>query len=379
MTSLKASQGLFWALVLCLSAAVAAENADADTINAQASAKLGVPFVEAKYLTAMELALAIFSAVFLVNFVLGWRANSGIGDKAVSILNPTLLPQFAKIGIDEKTALVKDGPADFCYYASGRRYCTGIYAWMELQNRQDLFARILRVFQPSMDDRCVLTVPLSLDNMEPISLFLVKPAELKRLKGGGETPSACVKAIEDIAGEVRQLASLPGKFHVLTDHEGVISAVLTDKIMSKIEPIASHIHSIQVTDSGRGWDMVSRQAGTHYVRAVFDMKPDDIDVVLKEMTEAVLMLVDAAANVKLPAAARTKAAALRKRIAAKREKERLAIAREEASERRAKEKRAAEEAKMEALKGSAAKQAKFEEKKRRQEVKQRMKKAQQKK
>jgi Protein of unknown function (DUF1682) len=345
-----------------------------------ASEALGLPVVDAVYLSMFERLVALLVVAFAVNFAVGLRTNYQLGGRASAILDALLAEEFASIGVDEKgTRLAKDGPCDFVYYASGRRHTTGLTAAFELRNRQDLLACILRVFQPSMKDRCVLTLPLSADfAMEPVSLLLIKPKELERARSGGERTSACVAAVEELAGEVRTLTALPGRFHALADHDGVIKGVLSEPIRALLAPVAAAVHFVQLTDSGRGWDVYSEQAGRRFVRLVFDLpvaSVEEMHAVLEPMVAVALALVDLSAKVKLSPAARTKALELRKRAADAAQKALLKAAREAQDEKRLAKKRADETAAEARTAGSAAKQAKALDKKRRDEVRARMKKA----
>lgn len=340
----------------------------------------GMPMMDPRGMSTLEGILTMAVILFVINFVQGFRVNMGLIPQLIAVMDPILETQFSKLGIDDAgTRFIKDGACDFVYYATGRRYATCLTAAFELQNRQDLFARVARLFQSSMKDRCVLSIPLAADYpMEPVSLLLVKSRELERLRNSGERTSACLRAVEEIAGEVGSFTSLPGKFHVLADHEGVVSAVLNKRIVSRLEPIASGLHSLQITDSGNGWDIYSEQVGPRFVRIVFDLPVTgvyDMRAVLEPMLGVAVDLVDMSANMKLAPAARTRAVELRKRAEEQRQKQRQKELREANEEKRLEKKRAAEKASDEKTAGSAAKQAKAAEKKRKLELKQRIKKA----
>lgn len=340
----------------------------------------GLAVIDPSGLSILELVLAAFVLLFAINIVQGWRTNTALIQPLISVLDPLLEAEFSKIGTDEEgTRFMKDGACDFVYYATGRRYATGVTAAFELQNRQDLFARSARLFQSSMADRCIITVPLSTDYaMEPVSLLLVRGKELERLRNGGERATASLAAVEELAGEVRDISSLDGKFHVLADHDGVISTVLCDRILNRLRPVTSSLQSLQLTDSGTGWDSYSRHAGSRFVRLVFDL-PVTSEAAMRDtlapMLATALDLVDMSARLRLPSAARTRAVELRKRASAQRQKQRQKELREANEEKRISKRLAAEQALEKKTAGSAAKQSKALEKKRKDELKQRMKKA----
>lgn len=344
------------------------------------TSETGLAMIDPHGLSILEVILAGFVLIFALNIVQGWRTNTALIRPLISVLDPLLEAEFSKLGTDEKgTRFVKDGACDFVYYATGRRYATGLTAAFELQNRQDMFARAGRLFQASMADRCVITVPLSTDYaMEPVSLLLVRAKELERLRNGGERTTASLAAVEELAGEVREIPSLDGKFHVLADHDGVISTVLCDRILEHLRPVTSGLQSLQLTDSGTGWDSYSRHAGSRFVRLVFDL-PVTSEAAMRDtlapMLATALDLVDMSARLRLPSAARARAVELRKRASAQKQKQRQIELREANEEKRVSKRLAAEQALEKKTAGSAAKQAKALERKRKDELKQRLKKA----
>ena len=51
---------------------------------------------------------------------------------------PSWEPQFAHIGSNEGHKLIRDGPRDYIFYASGRLYVQHVYAFIRLVARHDL-------------------------------------------------------------------------------------------------------------------------------------------------------------------------------------------------------------------------------------------------
>lgn len=216
--------------------------------------------------------------------------------------------------------------------------------------------------------------------MEPIALLLIRAKELERLRNSYDLrTTACVKGVEDMAGHVRDVKTLPGGFVVLADHDGVVSAVLNTAVRGLLMPVAKRLHSVQVTDSGKGWDMYAEAAGPRYVRIVFDLPTgggqEEMDEVVRPLVEVALALVDMSGNLSLSKVTRAKAVQLRKRILAEKEKERLAKRKDELEEEKEIKKKAEAEAEARRVAGDPGKQARALEKLRKKELKQRMKKA----
>ncbi|MCI15222.1 hypothetical protein A2U01_0036358, partial [Trifolium medium] len=63
---------------------------------------------------------------------------------------------FSLLGIgdggDDTPLLLKEGQTTFKFYASGRRYCQGLLATLELKSRHDLIARIYNMVVPCKDE-----------------------------------------------------------------------------------------------------------------------------------------------------------------------------------------------------------------------------------
>jgi Protein of unknown function (DUF1682) len=332
--------------------------------------------IDSVWLYAFELMLVGLSAIFAANYVVGLRYNQALADAAVATLNPALVSQFARLGVDkDNTPLLKDGPSNFFYYATGRQFTTGLTVSMEMADRMDLFYRVANLWEASRGDQCSFLLPLTDDfAMEPISLFISRRKELERLRVAGDVTARRVKSIESLAGEVMQPAFMGDEFVILADHADVITAMLPGHIRDILASVAPSLLSIHVTDTGAPWDYQALNT-TRVVHLVFKL-PGSADgnamsSVLKPMTTLAMHFVDACAKVKLSPAARTRGTELRRAAKADEEKRRMKQRREDAEQRKV-EKRLAEEEKVSKL--SAAQQAKYDEKSRKRELAKRMRK-----
>lgn len=63
--------------------------------------------------------------------------------------------QFAHVGNDKGHVLVKDGPADFLFYASGRIHCQYLRARLQMLPRHDPIAFLYRCLSPRQD--CIVS------------------------------------------------------------------------------------------------------------------------------------------------------------------------------------------------------------------------------
>ncbi|KAJ6941968.1 hypothetical protein NC652_007907 [Populus alba x Populus x berolinensis] len=91
---------------------------------------------------------------------MSWAAKDPIFEKSFSLLG---------IGEGEDSPLLlREGQAVFKLYASGRRYCRGLLATMELKSREDLLSRIYyNTVVPCKDIEISFEVHMSDDAMDP--------------------------------------------------------------------------------------------------------------------------------------------------------------------------------------------------------------------
>lgn len=358
----------------CAQLVAASETIETDSQQMKASEVL--PFVDEKYLRIFEYLLGAFTCGLIYNYFRGAAQNQAMANAIVSVLNPRAMGQFWRIGHNEDgVALMRDGPADFWYYATGRRYATGMSAQLKLQNRQDLIAALNgSIASAPPKDVINLVLPLSEDfAMEPISLLAVKRQELKRMKAGTEMTLESLKAVETLAGEIEERSTIIDEdFTVFADHAETITTMFNSRIRGLIADAAPWISSIHVTDSGGSWDMQCAQT-KRFVRVSFAIPPttseEELEKVIDPCLQIAVGLVDLCGTVKLPAAARTKALELRRRVAAVKQKAMMKKRQEALAEKKLQKEREEQEriAKM-----SAADQAKYEKKKKKKDLRSKM-------
>jgi Protein of unknown function (DUF1682) len=351
-----------------------------DSVDADPIASLFATSSDVFYMKLFELFLVVLTVLFAGGMLYGYRTNSAIAEAAVASLKPLLLPQFAKLGIDSGeggNGLYKDGVADMWYYATGRLHTTGLTVQFKLQKRMDLFATIVGLWEAVALDRCIFTLPLSVDfPMEPISLFLVKRKELHVLRDSGGMRGAAVRGVESLAGvAVDNVEGLDGSWTLFTDHTEVLTRFLPPPVFKLVASMSGVLQSLHITEEGASWDPQAARA-TRFVRLEFDLPAsasiDDMDKVMAPMVAIAMSLVDAAATVKLTAPARAKAVELRHRVKTEEQKARMKKRQEEVEAEKLEKKR---EEEQKIMKMSGSQQAKVEEKRRKKELQKRLKKA----
>ncbi|MCO5606615.1 hypothetical protein L7F22_060803 [Adiantum nelumboides] len=110
------------------------------------------------------------------NIALAWAAQfagkNGIFDKNFSFLGTSAEP--------DSPVLIKEGQNTFKFYASGRRFCRGLLATMDLQCRHDLITCMWYFVSPRKDE-ITIDVFMNDENMEPLTFALVRKKNAKTM------------------------------------------------------------------------------------------------------------------------------------------------------------------------------------------------------
>ncbi|KAF7842782.1 DExH-box ATP-dependent RNA helicase DExH7, chloroplastic isoform X1 [Senna tora] len=107
----------------------------------------------------VEIVCGSFLIMFAINYFTGKRENENIAlawAAQFAAKDSIFEKNFSLLGIgeggDDAPLLLKEGQTIFKFYASGRRYCQGLLATMELKSRHDLIARIYNMIVPTRDE-----------------------------------------------------------------------------------------------------------------------------------------------------------------------------------------------------------------------------------
>lgn len=319
-----------------------------------------------------EMAMAALVVVFTITFVVGSFTNRSLAKKITSHMEELCISQFAHTGVSSTDKMLKDGQSYYWFYATGRRYTSGLSVLMDLAKRMDVFAYSSALFSAPQKDRIIFYLPLTDDfDMEPMSLLLVRKKELSRLRELKE--GVPLREAEAVAANVLELNGIPMDFVCMTEHSDVAASLLSDSIRALIQENGRYINSIHVAENGASWDSQC-ELTKRLIRVDFSLpaKSSLIPSVLEAMMQISMHLVDAAGEVKLNAAAKKKAIELRKKAVQEVERQIQKKRAEEAAARRLEKKKEEEEA---IGKMSREKQMKYEERKRKKEMNARMRKA----
>lgn len=346
---------------------------DLDAASASTTTKQSPLAADDQTMMLFEMVVAALLAAFVVVFVLGSRSNLVLAREVAGLLEEAVGTQFAQVGVDRGKKLMRDGQSCYWFYATGRRYTSGMMVLMDFARRMDMFSYTSSFMTSPQKDRVIMYLPITSDvDMEPMSMFLVTRKELARLKELDE--GFALKAAEAFAVHVTGVNGLPSDFVAMSEHPDIITALLPDSIRAIILENAKFVNSIHVAESGTArWDSQSK-ASQRLVRVDFNLPVRNslLPEVVEGMVKVAIHLVDAAAEVKLTPAAKKKAVEVRRKAAQEIERIQQKKRAEEAVARRLEKKKEEEEA---VAKMSREKQIKYEEKKRKKEMNARMRKA----
>ncbi|QHO05826.1 hypothetical protein HN51_064802 [Arachis hypogaea] len=184
----------------------------------------------------VEIVCISFLIVFAINYFTGKRENENIAlswAAQFAAKDSIFEKNFSLLGIgdggDDSPLLLKEGQTTFKFYASGRRYCQGLLATLELKSRHDLIARIYNMVVPTRDE-ISFEVYMNDDAMDHVVFAMAKKKAAKAMHKD-------VKDLQRFAGFV----SAPNGRKWITDDLAVISEskevageLITDAVIDQV-------------------------------------------------------------------------------------------------------------------------------------------------
>ncbi|KAI4298952.1 hypothetical protein L6164_032457 [Bauhinia variegata] len=284
--------------------------------------------------------------IFAINFFTGKRENENIAlawAAQFATKDSIFEKNFSLLGIgksvdDDAPLLVKEGHTIFKFYASGRRYCQGLLATMELKSRQDLIARLYNMIVPTRDE-ITFEVYMNDDAMDHVVFAMAKKKVAKAMQ----------KDVRDLQ-RFANLISLPTGRKWVAEELGVISEskevagdLITEAVLDQVfgdkafEKFGKGFISMHFSD---------QQQGIH--KKVLSFKfvlpgPND----MAELTRLVALIpyyIDLVGRYKLSSHARSKPEAARLKAAQEAQKEHQNARQEALQRKKAEKKRMMEEA-----------------------------------
>lgn len=292
----------------------------------------------------VEIICVIFLITFIVNYFTGKKQNESIAIawlKSFAGTDSLFEKNFSLLGIgdgkDDTPLLLKEGQDVFKFYASGRRFCQGVLATMELKCRHDLIGRAVDlVFRKK--DTITFEVMMNEENMDHVVLAVARKkmvkVMLKEARDLGRFGSLMVSGVSGRKWVAEELAVLTESKEVAGDliNEVVLDQVLGEKAFEKVGKWFISLH-------------FSDQYPASYRKIlVFKFSLPGKDE-MAEMTKLVALVpyyIDLIGRYKLSSQARSKTEAARVKLAQEAYKEQQ-YARQEAIQRKKVEKKKATE------------------------------------
>ncbi|XP_027329881.1 uncharacterized protein At5g49945 [Abrus precatorius] len=282
----------------------------------------------------VEIVCGSFLVMFAINYFTGKRENENIAlswAAQFAAKDSIFEKNFSLLGIgdggDDAPLLLKEGQTTFKFYASGRRYCQGLLATLELKSRHDLIARIYNMIVPCRDE-IAFEVYMSDDAMDHVVFAMAKKKaakamqkdvrDLQRFGSVLSPPNSRKWVVDDLS--------------VISESKEVAADLITDAVIDQVfgekafEKFGKGLISLHFSD---------QHPGTHKKVLLFKFVLPSAKN-MADMTRLVALVpyyIDLIGRYKLSSQARSKTEAARQKAALEAQKE-LRSAQQEAMQRR---------------------------------------------
>ncbi|PHT41582.1 hypothetical protein CQW23_20436 [Capsicum baccatum] len=323
----------------------------------------------------VEIVCVSFLIMFVINYFTGKKENENVAlawASKFATIDSIFDKNFSLLGVgetDDSPLLLKEGQNVFKFYASGRRFCQGLLATMELKSRHDLISRLYNMVVPCKDE-ITFEVYMNDDAMDHVVVAVAKKklaktmqkeiTDLQRFASVVSPPSgrkwiadelAVVAESKEVAGDMISETVLD---QLLNCHSGVLYASgdlylaamevsNSDCWWSNATPVLKVFGDKAYEKFGKGFismHLSDQHQGSHKKMLVFKFAIPDAKN-MADMTRLVALVpyyIDLIGRYKLSSHARTKTEGARMKVAQEIYKE-LQNARQEALQRKKAEQR----------------------------------------
>ncbi|KAI7840816.1 hypothetical protein COHA_005462 [Chlorella ohadii] len=265
----------------------------------------------------LEIVALSFLLAFLVNLVIGRRRNERLALAWTAELvapDGVLDRNFALLGPGDTAAgevLLKDSMHSFKLWASGRRFCQGMLATLQLVRRQDLLAYTVMALR-GQKDVLELEVRMSEGALPPLVLALGQPSIVRNMAMDSDDIKTFCKKVEVTRDRI---ANWPDKLAVWAEHSSIFYDImgpqLLDLAFSKeafqsLRPYFRYLHI--TSDAPEGHKQV--------IRLSFVLPPPGEGTVLPRLLTLACLLVDLMGSYRLSPEQQKRAADARTKLEA---------------------------------------------------------------
>lgn len=183
----------------------------------------------------VEIICGSFLIAFLINYFTGKRENENLAlawAAKFATKGSIFEKNFSLLGVGEgedSPLLLKEGQNVFKFYASGRRYCQGLLATMELKSRHDLISRLFNLVVPCKDE-ITFEVYMNDESMDQVVFALAKKKaakgmqkeirDLQRFAGLVPTPSGRKWVVDELS--------------VISESKEVAGDLITETVLEQV-------------------------------------------------------------------------------------------------------------------------------------------------
>ncbi|KAM3762631.1 hypothetical protein ACB098_01G361400 [Castanea mollissima] len=292
----------------------------------------------------IEIVSVSFLIVFAINYFTGRRENENLAlawASKFATKDSIFDRNFSLLGVgegDDSPLLLKEGQTVFKFYASGRRYCQGLLATMELKSRHDLISRLYNMVVPCKDE-ISFEVYMNEEAMDHVIFAVAK-------KKAAKTMQKEVRDLQKFAGMVPAPSGkkwVSEELAVISESKEVAGDLITDAVLEQVfgekafEKFGKGFMSMHFSD---------QSPGTHKKVLLFKFALPDANN-MADMTRLVALIpyyIDLIGRYKLSSQARSKTEATRSKAAQEAYKEMQNARQEALQKKKAERKKMLEEA-----------------------------------
>ncbi|KAF8111944.1 hypothetical protein N665_0070s0014 [Sinapis alba] len=240
-----------------LTAANATETVDPNTNSTTQDTT--VPSMKKKKSYAIEIGCVCFLIALGINYFVGKRENESLAlawAAKFASKDTIFHKNFSLLGVGdgvESPLLLKEALNVFKFYASGRRYCHGLLATMELKSRHDLISRVFNFVVPCKDE-ITFEVYMNEETMDHVVFAMAK-------KKAAKTMQKEVKDLQRFAGIVSPPAGrkwVSEELSVISESKEVAGDMITDTVLEQVfgdkamEKYGKNFMSMHISDQHPG-------------------------------------------------------------------------------------------------------------------------------
>ncbi|XP_060167644.1 uncharacterized protein At5g49945 [Lycium barbarum] len=286
----------------------------------------------------VEIVCVSFLIMFVINYFTGKKENEKLAlawASKFATKDSIFEKNFSLLGVgetDDSPLLLKEGQNVFKFYASGRRFCQGLLATMELKSRHDLISRLYNMVVPCKDE-ITFEVYMNDDAMDHVVVAVGK----KKLAKTMQKELTDLQRFASLVSPPNGRKWVADELAVVAESKEVAGDMISETVLDQVfgdkayEKFGKGFISMHFSD---------QHIGSHKKMLVFKFALPDAKN-MADMTRLVALVpyyIDLVGRYKLSSHARTKTDGARQKVAQEIYKE-LQNARQEALQRKKAEQR----------------------------------------